>query len=77
MVGTKAGAIKARATNYKKYGRNFYRDMGRIGGQVKGILKGFALNPELARKAGKKGGTISRRTGVKNGEGKPRLKSDK
>ncbi len=77
MTGTKAGAIKTRATNYKRYGKDYYRNLGKLGGKVKGILKGFALNPELARKAGKKGGTISRRTGVKNGEGKPRLKSDK
>lgn len=77
MVGTKAGALKARATNYKRYGKDYYRELGKLGGKVKGILKGFALNPELAKKAGKKGGTISRHTGVKNGEGKPRLKSDK
>lgn len=77
MVGTKAGAIKTRATNYKKYGKDYYRELGRLGGKVKGILKGFALNPELAKKAGKKGGTISRRTGVKNGEGKPRSQTNK
>ena len=36
-------------------------------------MKGFALNPELARIAGKKGGTKSTRAGIKNGEGKKRV----
>lgn len=33
--------------------------------------KGFAANPELAKIAGRKGGLKSRRTDIKNGEGKP------
>jgi len=31
-------------------------------GKAQGTIKGFALNPELARIAGSKGGKISRRT---------------
>lgn len=32
MSGTVAGGKKAAATNYEKYGRNFYRKIGRRGG---------------------------------------------
>lgn len=60
MAGTKAGGKKAAATNKAKYGDDFYREMGRIGGR-KGHTGGFASNPELAREAGRKGGLISRR----------------
>ena len=41
--------------------RNYYRELGRKGGSVKGTKKGFASNPELARIVGEKGGRISRR----------------
>lgn len=34
--------------------------MGKKGGKAM-VMKGFALNPQLAAEAGKKGGTISRR----------------
>jgi uncharacterized protein len=60
MSGTQAGGIKARDTNKKKYGNDFYSKMGAIGGKKTGI-KGFALNRELARTAGAKGGKLSRR----------------
>lgn len=70
MPGTIAGGHKARETNKKKYGDNFYRMIGSKGGQKTGIKKGFALNPALAKKAGAKGGKISRRTGVTTGQGK-------
>ena len=69
MAGTKAGGLKAAITNKAKYGEDFYRNMGRKGGQ-NGHTGGFAANPELARIAGSKGGKISTRRGVKNGEGK-------
>ena len=61
MSGTKAGGLKARKTNYEKHGKDFYKKIGQKGGKKSGILKGFALNRELASKAGKKGGSISRR----------------
>jgi general stress protein YciG len=61
MSGTKAGGIKTRETNIKKYGNNYYAEIGRTGGLAK-VPKGFALNRELARTAGAKGGTVSRRT---------------
>lgn len=61
MSGTKSGGIKARETNYKRNGKDFYKRIGHKGGSICGIKKGFALNPELAKKAGKKGGKISKR----------------
>lgn len=60
MPGTKAGGLKAAATNLKKYGKDFYRDIGRKGGQ-NGHTGGFFANPELAKIAGAKGGRASRR----------------
>ena len=61
MAGTKAGGLKAAATNKAKYGREFYARIGAKGGH-NGHTGGFAANPELARIAGAKGGRISRRT---------------
>ena len=60
MSGTKAGGLKAAKTNYERHGKDFYINIGRKGGQ-NGHTGGFAANPELARIAGKKGGSISRR----------------
>lgn len=40
--------------------RDWFRGIGSEGGKAK-VPKGFAINPERARLAGKKGGTISRR----------------
>ncbi len=60
MAGTKAGGLKAAATNKAKHGKEFYSQIGRIGGR-NGHTGGFAANPELARIAGAKGGKISRR----------------
>lgn len=71
MSGTLEGGRKARDKNYKRYGEDFYRNIGRKGGTAPtNKPKGFAANPELARTAGAKGGRKSRRTGIKNGEGK-------
>lgn len=60
MAGTKAGGLKAAATNIERYGKDFYKEMGRKGGKA-GNTGGFAANPELAKIAGRKGGLISRR----------------
>lgn len=60
MAGTVEGGRKARNTNYKPHGRNFYREIGRKGGQ-NGHTGGFASNPELARIVGAIGGRKSRR----------------
>ena len=61
MAGTKEGGKKAAKTNKKLHGKNFYRELGRLGGSVCGTLKGFAANPERAKLAGQKGGRISKR----------------
>lgn len=60
MTGTKAGGLKASVTNKLIHGEDFYARIGRKGGKVCG-MKGFALNLELARRAGSKGGKISKR----------------
>jgi hypothetical protein len=61
MAGTRAGGKAAAATNKAKYGAGFYAKIGALGGK-KGTTGGFYANRELARIAGAKGGTISRRT---------------
>lgn len=60
MSGTRAGGLKAFKTNLKKYGKDFYSNIGRKGGK-NGHTGGFASNPELARIAGARGGRRSRR----------------
>jgi|SanBayMetagenome_1026888.scaffolds.fasta_scaffold100877_2 hypothetical protein len=74
MAGTKIGGTKAAATNYERHGADFYARIGSVGGknihqrnpETGKALKGFALNPERARMAGKVGGAISKR-GKSNG----------
>lgn len=60
MSGTVQGGKNAAETNYKRYGDDFYKRIGAIGGK-KGKTGGFFANRELARIAGAKGGRISRR----------------
>jgi general stress protein YciG len=61
MAGTKLGGKNAAKTNKAKYGEDFYKNIGAIGGR-RGTTGGFFANRELARIAGAKGGKISRRT---------------
>lgn len=61
MAGTRAGGKKAAKTNTKLHGKNFYKEIGHLGGSKRGVKKGFALNPALARIAGARGGRVSRR----------------
>lgn len=61
MAGTVESGKAAAQTNYEKYGKDFYARIGALGGK-KGRTGGFFANRELARIAGAKGGTISRRT---------------
>lgn len=66
MSGTTAGGLQAAITNKKRYGEDIYRKRGAAGGKIsKG--GGFTGDSERAAILGKKGGTVSRRTGVKNG----------
>ncbi len=60
MAGTKAGGQKAALTNKTRHGKDFYARIGANGGK-KGTTGGFYANRDLARKAGAKGGRISRR----------------
>lgn len=64
MAGTVIGGKNAAATNKKKYGNDFFKRIGAIGGK-KGTTGGFYANRELAREAGRIGGLKSRR-GKKN-----------
>jgi general stress protein YciG len=61
MGGTREGGLKTEATVKKLYGQDFYKTIGRMGGQVR-AAKGFATNPELAKEAGRMGGAISKRS---------------
>ena len=81
MAQTKEGAKKAQATMRAKYGEKyhtFYQTIGSIGGR-RSKRGGFASDKvgkdgltgrERASVVGKKGGHISRRTNIKNGEGR-------
>lgn len=60
MSGTRKGGVKAAKANIERHGKDFYREIGRKGGQ-NGHSGGFASNPALASIAGAKGGRISRR----------------
>lgn len=60
MAGTIEGGAKARDTNKRKYGADYYSKIGAKGGK-KSKTGGFFANRELAREAGRKGGLISRR----------------
>ena len=78
MAGTKEGAKKAAATIKEKHGENFYREIGRKGGQNgrgEFYTGGFAClergsdgltGPERARILGAKWGRISKRGPAKN-----------
>lgn len=59
MSGTMAGGLKAARTNKLKYGKSFYKVIGRTGGSKK-VKKGFAVSG-LASIAGRKGGLTSRK----------------
>jgi general stress protein YciG len=65
MAGTKQGGQKAAQTNKERYGTDFYRKIGQVGGK-KSTTGGFAANPELAREAGRKGGRKSKRRKLAN-----------
>lgn len=68
MSGTKAGGQKAKMTNFEKYGKDFYKNIGQKGGK-NGHTGGFASTVvgedgltglQRARIAGAKGGRISK-----------------
>lgn len=62
MTATHEGGLKTAETNKRKYGENYYRNIGRKGGSVSHrSTRYFAMHPEVARTAGAKGGSRSRR----------------
>lgn len=74
MSGNKIGGRKAAETNLKKYGKNFYVEIGRKGGS-NGHTGGFNSDKvgkdgltgrERAKIAGAKGGSISKRGPAKH-----------
>lgn len=67
MAGTKLGGKKAAEENKRRYGSDFYANIGRIGGKA-GHTGGFAADPELARRAGAIGGKKSKRGPAKKHE---------
>lgn len=75
MAGTTAGGQKAAQTNLKKHGEDFYKRIGKKGGQ-NGHTGGFASNPELAKIAGRKGGKKSKRGAAKHPK-QPHYKGNK
>lgn len=58
MGGTRAGGIKAAQKCKERYGENFYRQAGKLGG-AKSRGGGFAYNKDKAKIAGKIGGKLS------------------
>jgi len=60
ISATREGGLKARDKNLAK-DPDFYKKIGAIGGK-NGHTGGFYANRKLASEAGRKGGSISRRT---------------
>lgn len=57
MSGTRQGGVKARQTNYKRHGKDFYKSIGKRGGlQHRPDTRPFKTNPDLAKRAGRLGG---------------------
>lgn len=64
ISGTKAGGVKAAATNKLRHGNDFYVKIGAKGGHagLGNTDRGFgSLPPEVRREAGRKGGLAARR----------------
>lgn len=68
MAGNKAGALKARDANLRRYGADYYKRIGQKGGQTS-KLGGFHANRELARIAGRKGGLVTKKDYHKHAKG--------
>ena len=60
MAGNIEGGRKARETNLKRHGQDYYKQIGAIGGR-NGHTGGFAADHDRAKLAGSIGGLISSR----------------
>lgn len=60
MAGTRLGGIRAAAKNKERYGKDFYKRIGRQGGRA-GNTGGFYGNSKRAKEAGAIGGRIGKR----------------
>jgi hypothetical protein len=62
MAGTLAGGLQAAKTNKQVYGEDFYSRVGKLGGSAFHLTpRGFAANKDLARIAGRYGGSVGTR----------------
>lgn len=61
MAGTPEGGRRAAETNKRRYGETFYNQIGYKGGKIS-RGGGFAVHPELASAAGRKGAIKSAET---------------
>lgn len=60
MSGTKIGGAKAREKNLQRYGADYYKTIGKLGGQASSG-GGFAKDRDFASKMGRLGGLSSKR----------------
>lgn len=62
MSGTKIGGKKCAKANIERHGKDYYKRIGSKGGKAKTTKpKGFAANPALAKLAGHRAGSVSKR----------------
>lgn len=65
MAGTVPGGKRAAQRNKERHGPDFYQRIGKLGGR-RSTGGGFAADRERARRAGRKGGSVSRRGKAKS-----------
>lgn len=75
MAGTNNGGNAAANTNKLRYGEDFYKRIGAMGGKASNT-GGFYVNRELARKMGAIGGAHGRKGYKKQVSRKEQLKRD-
>lgn len=65
MSGTKIGAAKMVKTVRERFGNDFWKQIGSLGGQASNT-GGFQKGADATRQAGRLGGRNSSRKGVRN-----------